>query len=240
MSNLMDIFIVTGRIITILPLLLCMTIFMGKRAIGELPVFDFLIVITLGSVVGADIADPDVQHLPTVAAVVFIGVLQRLVARLKISNRKIGKYITFKPTIVIQDGKILRKNLKKIRYSIDNILEALREKDIFDISQVKTAVVEANGNVSVLKQPLKNTVTLEDMNLTTKTASIAFPVIMEGQMYPGVLQKFNVDEIWLRHQLKIQGVDDVSNVFFASINEKLEIHISLKEEPEVTVPPIYN
>lgn len=236
----MDIFIVMGRIITILPLLLFMTIFMGKRAIGELPVFDFLIVITLGSVVGADIADPNVQHLPTAAAVVFIAILQRLVASLKISNRKIGKYITFEPTIVIQDGKILRKNLKKIRYSIDNILEALREKNIFDMSEVKTAVVEANGNVSVLKQPLKNTVTLEDINLTAKTASIAFPVIMEGRMYPGVLQKFNVDEIWLRHQLKVQGVEDVNNVFFASINEKLEIHISLKEEPGVTVPPIYN
>ncbi|MFB4164357.1 DUF421 domain-containing protein [Alteribacillus sp. JSM 102045] len=240
MNTLTEIFIVAGRILTILPLLLFTAIFMGKRAIGELPVFDFLIVITLGSVVGADIADPNVHHLPTAAALVFIGIVQRLVASLKISNRTIGKYITFEPTVVVQDGKLLRKNLKKIRYSIDNILEALRNKDVFDINEVETAVVEASGSVSVLKKPLKNTVTLEDMNLKKDSSSIAFPVILEGKMYTEILQEFNVDEIWLRHQLKMQGVEDINKIFFASINKGMEIHVSLKEEPGESIPPIYN
>ena len=81
-----DILIIFARILTILPLLLFITLFMGKRAIGEIPVFDFLIVIILGALVGADIADPNIEHFPTALAIIFIGIFQRVVANLKISN----------------------------------------------------------------------------------------------------------------------------------------------------------
>lgn len=144
-----EIGVIFGRIITILPLLLFITIFMGKRAIGELPIFDFIIVIILGAVVGADIADPEIKHFPTIIAIIAIAIFQRIVANWKISNRKIGRLITLEPTVVIHHGKLLNRNIKKIRYSIDNILQMLREKDIFDMSEVQTAVVEANGASSL-------------------------------------------------------------------------------------------
>ena len=80
-----DMLIIFVRILTILPLLLCITLFMGKRAIGELPVFDFLIVIILGALVGADIADPDIKHLPTAIAIIFIGIFKGLL--------QTGKYL---------------------------------------------------------------------------------------------------------------------------------------------------
>lgn len=86
---------------------------MGKRAIGEIPVFYFLIVIILGAVVGADIADPNIEHFPTIMAIIFIGVFQRVIANWKIANRKVGKLLTLEPTVVIQDGKFIDKNLKK-------------------------------------------------------------------------------------------------------------------------------
>ena len=175
-----DILIIFVRIVTILPLLLFITLFMGKRAIGELPVFDFLIIIILGALVGADIADPNIKHLPTAIAIIFIGIFQRIVANWKISNRKIGRLLTFEPTVVLQNGKFVHKNLKKIRYSIDNILQMLREKNIFDINEVETAIIEANGALSLLKKPQKNSVTLEDMNIIKPTSSISFPVIVEG------------------------------------------------------------
>ncbi|WP_185819684.1 DUF421 domain-containing protein [Salibacterium salarium] len=236
---MMELLIVAGRVITILPLLLVMAIFMGKRAIGELPIFDFLIVLTLGSVVGADIADPSIQHLHTAVAIVLIAVLQRLVAIIKLKNRDVGKYITFEPTIIIQNGTLLRENLEKIRYSIDNVLEALREKDVFDVNDVETAIIEANGSLSVLKKPHKNTVTLEDINIMNKTSSLAFPIIIEGRIQHSVLTKLNVNETWLKNQLKNQNIDE-TNVFFASINRDMQLHISLKNQHEVEIPPLYN
>ena len=233
-----DALIVCGRIVTIIPLLLFMTLFMGKRAIGELPVFDFLIVVILGAVVGADIADPNIKHLPTAIAIIAIGILQRIVANWKISNRKIGKLLTFEPTVVLQNGKFVYKNLKKIRYSIDNILQMLREKNVFDINEVETAIIEANGALSVLKKPQKNSVTLEDMNIIKPTSSISFPVIIEGTVYSDALSDVNLDEAWLKQELDKQGVNDLKDVFFASINRNLELHVSLQQQDNLAIPPI--
>ena len=233
-----DMLIIFARILTILPLLLFITLFMGKRAIGELPVFDFLIVVILGALVGADIADPNIKHLPTAIAIIFIGIFQRVVANWKISNRKIGRLLTLEPTVVIQNGKFIHKNLKEIRYSIDNILQMLREKNVFDINEVETAIIEGNGALSVLKKPHKNPVTREDINIVNTISSIAFPVIIEGTIYPSVLKHVNLSEAWLMQQLSAQGVNNINNVFFASINRNLELHISLKNENNINIPPI--
>lgn len=233
-----EILLILGRIATILPLLLIITIFMGKRAIGELPVFDFFVVVTLGAVVGADIADPNIKHFPTAVAIIAIGIVQRIVANWKISNRKIGRLFTFEPTVVIQNGKFINNNLKKIRYSIDNILQMLREKNVFDISEVETAIIEANGALSVLKKPQKNSVTLEDMKIIKTTSTISFPVILEGTIYSNVLRDFSLNEAWLKQQLSYQGVNEIRNVFFASINRHHELHVSLKDENNITIPPI--
>ncbi|MCP8617308.1 DUF421 domain-containing protein [Salirhabdus salicampi] len=231
--------IVIGRIITILPLLLWVTLFMGKRAIGELPVFDFLIIVILGAVVGADIADPNIKHFQTAVAIVAIGLLQRFVANLKVSKRLLGRYITFEPTVIIYNGRLLQRNLKDIRYSIDNVLQMLREKEIFDLKDVKMAVIEANGSLSVLKKPEKQTVTNEDMGIS-KLSTIAYPVVIEGRVYEKTLQRFDVDEQWLQSQFKTKGIEDVNDVFFASINAQHDLHIILMEEDESNVPPLYH
>ena len=91
--------IVIGRVCSILPLLLIVTLFMGKRSIGELPVFDFMVIITLGSVAGADIAEPNVHHIPIAVAIVTLGVLQRIVSQWSGVSRRFGKRVTFEPTI---------------------------------------------------------------------------------------------------------------------------------------------
>lgn len=114
----------------------------------------------------------------------------------------------------------------------------LREKDVFDISDVETAIVEASGSLSVLKKPLKNPVTLEDMNRTNPTSNITFPVIIEGTIYTDVLADLNVDEDWIRTQVSQQGIDEVEKVFFASINKYLELQISLYDDHSITIPPI--
>lgn len=232
--------ILLGRIVTILPLLLVMTIFMGKRAIGELPIFDFLIILTLGAVVGADLADPNIKHIPTALTVIVIAILHRIVSKLKISKRTFGRLITFEPTVVIQDGKLLYDNIKSIRYSIDNILRMLRQKNIFDLSEVETAIIEANGTLSVLKRAEKSPVTREDLNVTS-TTTITFPVILEGKIYTSILDEFQLNEAWLMKQLAAQGIYEKQDVFIATINKKRELQISLyNEKSRINIPKLYH
>ncbi|KZE64799.1 hypothetical protein AWM68_09060 [Fictibacillus phosphorivorans] len=234
MELIKELLLVTGRILTIIPLMLLVALFMGKRSIGELPVFDFLVIIILGAVVGADIADPDIPHIHTAAAIVLIGLFQIIVSKLIIRQRKLGHLITFEPTIVIQDGKLIVKNLKKLRYSLDNVLQMLREKDVFDIADVHLGIIEANGRISILKKETKATVTLEDMNLVKKSANISFPIIIEGKIYVDVLKKLNLSESWLKDQLATINIIDIKTIFFASVNDKNELHVSLKNDMEDT------
>lgn len=98
-----------------MPLLLITILFIGKRSISELLVFDFIIIITLGVVVGAAMAIPEISLLRTTVAISAIGFIQRVISSLIIKNRRIGKWITFEPTIVIQNGNFLVGNLKQIR-----------------------------------------------------------------------------------------------------------------------------
>ncbi|WP_096440521.1 DUF421 domain-containing protein [Alteribacter populi] len=221
-----ELLIILFRVGTILPLLLTITLFMGKRAIGNLPVFDFLIIMTLASVTGADIADPKVHHIHTVVAILAITLLQRCSAYLMIKNRKIGKIMTFEPTIVVHNGKILSRNLKKIRYSVDNLLQMLREKDVFDVADVEVAIVEGNGTLSLHLKHEKANVTIEDLQLTKKSPGIAYPVILEGTIYSSVLNNLGLDLKWLHGELQKQGIQNVNNVFFASVNDKKELYIS--------------
>lgn len=242
MEMLKELSILLGRIVTIFPLMLAIALYMGKRSIGELPIFDFLVIIILGAVVGADIADPQIEHIHTAVAIVLIGIFQKVVSTLKIKYRKFGHIITFEPTVVIWDGQFIVTNLKEIRYSIDNILQMLRENDVFDISDVHLGIVEANGKLSVLKKVNKAELTVEDMNITGKVVSLSYPIVVDGKVHRDTLAKLNLSESWLREQLKNNKINSLEEVFFASVNMKKELHISLKEymKDANKIIPIYN
>ncbi|PRR82224.1 DUF421 domain-containing protein [Clostridium vincentii] len=242
MELMMDLLIVTGRILTILPLMLGIALYMGKRSIGELPVFDFLIIIILGAVVGADIADPEIPHIHTAVAIILIGLFQKVVSKLVIKHRKLGHRITFEPTIVIQEGKFIPSNLKKISYSIDNILQMTREQGVFDMKEIYIGIVEANGKLSILKNDNKTSVTIEDMNISKKSASLSYPVIIDGEIYKETLSRLDLSDAWLLQELINLNIKSSGEVFFASVNTKKELHVSLKsyKVDQNKVIPIYN
>lgn len=230
-----ELLLVAGRIVTIFPLLLATALFMGKRSIGELPVFDFLVIIALGAVVGADIADPKIEHIPTAFSIIFIGMLQRIVSRFAIKHRKFGKLITFEPTVVVSNGNMLVQNLRKVRYSIDNILQMLREKDIFHLDEVEVAILESNGKLTVYKNPMKAAVTVEDLGLEKIRKGMAYPLILEGTVSDKVLSYLHKDKAWLEDQLSAKGIN-MEDVFYASVDENLELLVS--RSPSNPIPPI--
>ncbi|WP_436371842.1 DUF421 domain-containing protein [Cytobacillus sp. BC1816] len=232
---------VLGRIVTILPLALFATLYMGKRSIGELPVFDFLVILTLGAVVGADIADPKINHIFTAIAIIAIALLQKLITTWKIKNRKIGRLLTFEPTMVIYQGQFLVNKMKKIQYSIDTILQMLREHQIFNVQDVELAIVEANGNLSVKLYAEKEVARVEHIppqpNVLNK--GIDVPVVIDGEIYEKVLYSRNLNESWLYEELERKNIFDVKDVFYAAVNDMNELYVSIKTTNNLqNLPPI--
>ncbi|MPW25101.1 DUF421 domain-containing protein [Alkalibaculum sp. M08DMB] len=221
------------RILTIMILLLFSTIFiMGKRPIGELPVFDFLSIIVLGAIVGADIADPNIEHMPTVFAVILLALFQRLVSHSIMKSNKLRKIISFEPTVIIENGKLIQKNINKINYSIDDILMLLREKDVFDMSVIHYGIIESNGNISILKKRKYKSITLKDMNLESSEANIYYSIIIDGKLQREKLKEIEISEKEIFHKLQGQGINKYSEVFYASISKDGEINISTYNENE--------
>ncbi|MED4587380.1 DUF421 domain-containing protein [Priestia flexa] len=239
MDLLKDSLILLTRIVTILPLLLIMTLFMGRRSIGELPIFDFLILMSLGAVVGADIADPKVEHIHTAVAIVMIAIFQKIIAYFKIHSRSFGKKITFEPIVVIKDGAFLIENLKRIRYSIDNILYMLRQSNVFDISVVKIAVIESNGQLTVQKKASKEFLTRDDLQIANNQLDLAYPLIIEGKIYEEVLTYCNQTKEWLLSELKTRDIENLSDIFFASLTDEGKLHVSLYS-PINPAPPLHH
>jgi uncharacterized membrane protein YcaP (DUF421 family) len=236
----MDSIKVIGRIGSILPLLLFLGLYMGKRSIGELPVFDFLVVLVLGAVVGADIADPSINHIHTVVAMIAIALLQKLIIYLKMRYRKFGRLVTFEPTVVVYKGEMLVKNLKKINYSIDNVLQMLREKDVFVMSDVEMAVIEANGRMSLSLMPEKKAVTLSDIGKTPGDMQYEIPIILDGEIQQETLRKLGKSEKWVRQQLTARQVADEHSVFYAGVGTNGDLNITLKGRLKKDVPPIFH
>ena len=222
----MDYLIVAGRVVSAMALVLLLILKTGRRKISELPVYDFLSIIILGSVIGADIADPSVEHMPTLFAVALLVLLQYLVSRLLINNKKIAKKITFGPTVVIQNGQFIKSNMERLRYPVENVLMALREKNVFDLGEVDFAVVESSGNISVLKKPEYRPLTPTDMRMQTNGKSMAVPLIVDGHVYGENLKQMGKDIGWLEQQLGTTGIESYKEVFYADMDTGGRLYIS--------------
>ena len=216
----------TFRIIFIMGLLLALVLITGRRKIGELPVFDFLTMIILGNVVGADIADPKVPQMPTAYAIILLIGLQYSISYFTIKNRKFGSKITFEPIVIIENGRFIKSSMKKIRYSIDNVLMFLREKGVFDINEVEFAIVEDSGNISVMKKSQFQPLTPDDMKIPAKYKGLTLPLVVDGEVCEENLQKLNVDKVWLQEQLKRSNIDNFHEAFYVDINTEGKLFIS--------------
>ena len=232
---LKDLGLVGGRIFTIFPLLLFATIFMGRRSIGQMAVFDFLIILSLGSVVGADIADPDIEHIPTAFAILMIALLQKLFTSGMMKWPWLGKLITFEPLVVIHRGRWIYRHIKRAQYTVDNILEMLRKQGVFDPALVEVAVIEADGDLSVLKRSSGDT---QDSASTSSPAAIAYPIVREQKLDALLLQQLDLKPQWVHNQLQTSGVR-LEEIFLATVDESRTIHITRYAEPGgQSLPPI--
>lgn len=213
-------------IVAMMAILLILTLVTGRRKIAELPVFDFLTIIVIGSLVGAYTADPGGKFLHTLFALVLLILMQFLYSIIVLKNRKAGEMMTFEPVVVIENGQFVKSNMAKLRFTLDNILSMLREKDVFDMEEVEYAVVEPSGKLSVLKKSQFKPVSAKEIKLGTEYCGLSYPVIVEGEVYENNLKKLNLDRSWLSRQLGSKGVASEKDVFFASVNSQNSLYVS--------------
>jgi len=210
--------------------LLIFTRVLGKQEISQLTFFDYINGITIGSIAASlttnlnNRALTEWVGLATWSAAVF------LLQIISLKSHYFAKYLNGEPNIIIMNGKIIDATMKKMRYRISELMEQLRSKNIFDISQVEFAILETSGKLSVLKKSSYQPVTPHDLHIPTKYMGLSLELICEGKIIVQNLKQINLDRYWLEDQLKFRGINDSADVFLAVIDTQGNLYIDKYNE----------
>ncbi len=213
--------------------LLVLTRMMGRKMVAQVTFFDFVVAIIVGSVV-ANIAVN--QDMPVVSGLTVLAVLAALticIQFLLLKSFLLRKLIDFGSIVVIENGRIISENLKKTRLRLDNLIMLLREKDAFSIAEVEYAVLETDGQLSVLKKSQKQPITPSDMNIPTAYKGLSKDIIMDGKLMTENLKGVHLDMEWLMQTLHAQNYYRIEDVFYAGLDTSGNLYISSRNKEQV-------
>lgn len=203
--------------------------FMLKRSVNQLTTYDFILVWILGAITVAPLLDGTVSFTYTIVPLITLFFWHYMISIISLKNRKISFFFNGKPIILIDDGRIIRKNLKNHFINIDLLMSELRLKNIFDISEVKYTILEPNGHFSIIKKETNRPVNPSDLNLPTKPLDLPLVIINDGNLFEENLIKSGVDNQWLMNNLSAYNVNDISNIYLATIDKSKKLYIAKKE-----------
>jgi uncharacterized membrane protein YcaP (DUF421 family) len=211
---------------------------LGKQQISQLTFFDYTLGITIGSIAATlttDLSSRAWPHFVGLFAWAFLGYLMQLITE---KWRYAAKYIEGEPTIIIMNGKIMENALKKMKYTAADIMSLLRIKDVFDLSQVDFAIIEPNGQLSVLKKPEYEPLTPKDMSILKAPSGISTELIYDGILIDQNLKQLNKSKKWLIDQLKMHEVKDISDVFLATLTPSGSLYIDKYNDHMIKITDI--
>lgn len=183
-------------------ILLCYRI-MGKREIGQLSISDLTISILIAELVAISIENRKDNMFLTIMPILLLVALEVIFAFVQLKSNRLRRFFDGKPSLIIDSGQLNLKEMVRQRYSIDDLLLALRGQNIKSIYDIQYALLEPNGNLSVFK---KNPLNLND--------EYPLPLIIDGVIEKSSLKSLNKSELWLKDKLREYGVS-LKNILYA-------------------------
>ncbi len=201
---------------------------MGKRQIGQLQPAELVVTILLSEIAATPMQDNDIPMLNSVVAILVLVALEIIMSALSLKSIKIRGLLQGNSVILIKDGEIQQNQMKRLRFTLDDLLEALRQKDVFDVSDVQYAIAETDGSLSVLLKPEKRTVTAEDMKINTCDAGLPCVTVMDGNIIRSEFSRELTDDKKMKKIIRKAGID-VKDIFLMTVDRKGKTTIIKKD-----------
>ena len=184
----------------------------GHKQIAQLDFFDYITGSTIGSIAAELATELEAPWKPLVAMIIYGAVALTLTV---VAHKfpKLRKFINGTPTIVMDDGKLYRKNMKKAKLELSEFMVLCRQEGYFNLNDIQTAVFEYNGKITILPRSKKRPLTPEDMNITPEKAEIYTEIIMDGCILHENLKRRGLDLVWLDKQLKKQKYNSAKEIY---------------------------
>ena len=179
---------------------------------AQLDFFDYITGITIGSIAAELATELEAPWKPLIAMIIY-GLVELGLTIIAHKFPKTRKYVNGTPTIVMDNGKLYRENMKKAKLELSEFMVLCRQEGYFNINDIETAVFEYNGRITILPKSEKRPLTPEDMNITPEKAEICTEIIMDGRILHENLKRLGLDLTWLDKQLKKQKYDNAKEIY---------------------------
>ncbi|HMM32398.1 MAG TPA: DUF421 domain-containing protein [Clostridia bacterium] len=200
----------------------------GKRQISDLQPYDLIMTLLIADLASEPASNTGIPLLYGVVPILALFLVQQIISALSLKSEKMRSLLCGTPLIVISRGVVQEKVLHDARYTLSDLLEQLRDKDVFELSSVEYAILETNGNLSVLLKGPSRTPTLQDLQLASPAAALAYVLIQDGSIHEQALRQAGHDEPWLLRQLARIDIKNPNQVLIAQLNENGILHTQLK------------
>ena len=190
------------RTIVLYLLLLVVIRLMGKRQVGQMEPSEFVVTMLVANLASIPMQDGGIPLFSGVVPIVTVLGAELVLSALALKNIRLRKLLCGKPVILIENGNILQKNLRKTRITMDELTGHLREKDVLDLNSVQYAILETNGNLSVFPYPKEMPASAKDAGVQVRKQSLPITIISDGSLMAENLKEAKKDMGWVQRVLQ--------------------------------------
>ncbi|MEK8129354.1 DUF421 domain-containing protein [Paenibacillus filicis] len=222
-------------------ILFTITRILGKKQISQLTFFEYMTGIAIGELAGFISTDLEAHFMHGVIAIMIWFLIPFLFEFLTLKSKRLREWVEGKGTVMIKEGKIMEDNLKKERYTADELLEQLRNKSVFSVADVEFAILETSGDLSILLKRENQPLTPKHLGIKVAPESEPQAVIIDGNIMDEPLATAGLSRAWLQTELEKIGVTE-ENVFLGQADSYGQLTVDLYDDvikvPQPAVKPL--
>lgn len=201
---------------------------MGKRQVGEMQPYELVIAVLIAELAAIPMEDTDIPLFNGLVPIVVLLAVQIGLSELALFSERARTVVCGTPSILISQGEIVEDELRKLRVNLNDLLEQLRNKNFPNVKDVAYAILETNGQLSVIPKSGLGPLTADDINLHPPSGGLPINLILDGVVNERNLQLAGLALDDLVAHTKKRGIEDLSQVFFANVDETGYIHLQAK------------
>jgi len=203
---------------------------MGKREIGQLQPFDLVVLLMISDLAAIPSENVGIPLIAGIIPILVLVLTSILLSYVELKSERARGILNGTPSILIERGRIIEQELIRNRLPLTDLVEELRMKSIPNIADVEFAVLETNGQISILPKASKRQVTPEDLKLQLGYEGLPIVLIMDGKLNPANLAHASKDQTWLEEEIKKSKLEGIEEVLFASLDSSGKLFLQEKQK----------
>lgn len=203
---------------------------LGKRQLGEMELSEFVLAALVADLAAIPLQDSDIPLINGLTSVLVLFCCELLISGLTMKNIRLRTAFFGRPSLLIVRGRIDQREMRKNRFTVDELLQELRSQGSLDISQIEYAVLETDGKLNVIPYPAERPVTPSQLGLDAGPGGYPTVVVSDGRVLEANLRHAGRDRAWLDRQLRDRGLESAGGVFLMTVNAAGQVYFAPKEE----------